>query len=104
VRSINGLETKMSKNIARRARLIGLVSALVAVVAIGITLIAGFSFGKSLTPLQQLSLLLAAAVLWAVHMPVHLGGRYRSRNQSAARKITQFFKARRIVRLLWVRK
>ena len=53
----------MSENVARRARLIGLVSALVAVVTIGITVIASFDFGKSLTPLQQLSLLLAAVVL-----------------------------------------
>jgi hypothetical protein len=89
----------MSENVARRARLIGLVWALVAVVAIGITLIAGFGFGKSLTPLQQLSLLLAAAVLWVVHMPLRFGGRYWGRRLAAARKIIQSFKIRRIVRL-----
>jgi hypothetical protein len=89
----------MSDNVARRARLIGLVSALVAVVAIGITLIAGFGFRKSLTPLQQLSLLLAAAALWAVHMPLPFGGRYWSRRLAGARQIIQSFKMRKIVRL-----
>jgi hypothetical protein len=89
----------MSENVARRARLIGLVSARVAVVAIGVTLIAGFDLGKSLTPLQQLPLLLAAAVLWVVHMPLRFGGRYWSRSLAAARKITQSFKIRKIVRL-----
>jgi hypothetical protein len=90
----------MSDNVARRGRLIGLVSALVAVLAIGITLIAGFGFGKSLTPLQQLSLLLAAAVLWVVHMPLCFGGRYWSRRVTTVRKIAESFKSKSIARLL----
>lgn len=70
MRFINGSGIKrMSDNTARRARLIGLTSAVVATVAIGVLLLSRFDFGQSFTRLQQLSLLLAAAVLWAVHMP-----------------------------------
>ena len=50
-------------NIARRARLIALISGLIAVIAIGVSLIAVLGFAQSFTRLQQLSLLLAAVIL-----------------------------------------
>jgi hypothetical protein len=85
----------MSENVARRARLIGLVSAVVAIVVIGVLLLSGLGF-DSFTRLQQLSLLLAVAVLWAVHMPLHFGGRYWSRRLAATRKTTWSFKNRKL--------
>ena len=88
----------MSKGVAQRARLIGLTSAVVATVAIGVLLLSLFDFGQSFTRLQQLSLLLAAAVLWAVHMPLDFGGRYWSRRRAARR--TRSFKSGKTVRVL----
>jgi uncharacterized membrane protein len=89
----------MSDNTAQRARLIGLISGLVVMVAIGVALVVCLGFGQSLTPLQQLSLLLAVAALWLVHRPLRFRGRYRSRRLAAARKITESFKSKKIVSL-----
>ncbi len=82
----------MSDNTARRARLIELTSAVVAIAGLGVLLLSDLSL-DSLTRLQQLSLLLAATVLWAVHMPVDFGGRYWSRGRASAQ--TQSFKNRK---------
>jgi hypothetical protein len=82
----------MSDNIAQRPQLTGLISIVIAIVIIGATFLAELGFDRSFTRLQQLSLLLAAAVLWVVHMPP-LGGRYW-RRRPAVRKITQSFKNR----------
>ena len=84
----------MSENGARRTRLIGLISVVVAIAEIGVTLLSDLGF-DSFTHVQQFSLLLAAAVLWTVHMPLDFGGRYWSKRLAAARKISRSFKSRK---------
>jgi hypothetical protein len=84
----------MSENVARRARLIGLVSGVASISGIGVLLLSDLGF-NSLTHLQQLSLLLAAAVLWVVHMPLNFSDRYCSRKRGAARKEIQPLKGRK---------
>ncbi len=84
----------MSNNTALHARLIGLISIVVAIAGIGVLLLSDFGF-DSFTRLQELSLLLAAAALWLVHMPLNPGGQHWSRRLAAARKITRSFKNRK---------
>ncbi len=85
----------MSDNTAQRARLIGLISIVVAIAGIGVLLLSDLVV-DSFTCLQQFSLLFAAAVLWIVHMPLNLGGRHWSRRRAAAQKITRSFKSRKL--------
>jgi hypothetical protein len=85
----------MPDSVTRRPRLIALILGIVATAAISAMLFGGLGFRRSLTVLQQLSLLLAVAVLWAVHIPLHFGSRYWSRRPAATRKITQSFKSRK---------
>jgi hypothetical protein len=84
----------MSDNTAQRVRVVGLISIVVAITEIRVLLLSDLGF-DSFTRLQQLSLLLAAAVLWAVHMQLDFGGRYWSRRRAAARKTIQSFTDRK---------
>lgn len=84
----------MSENVARRVRLIGLVSGVAAIAGIGVLLLSDLGFGQSFFHLQQLSLLLAAAGLWVVHMPLDFGSRCWRRRATAG-KITQALKGRK---------
>jgi hypothetical protein len=84
----------MSDKTAQHARLIGIISIVAAIVGIGVLLLSDLGF-DSFIRLQQLSLLLAAAALWLVHMPLNPGGRHWSRRRAAARKITRSFKSRK---------
>jgi hypothetical protein len=68
-----------NRSITQRVRIVGLISSLVAVVAISITLLAGNrTVGtQTITPSQQLFLLAAAAALFVIQAVLYLPFRKR---------------------------
>ena len=73
-------------NLTGRIRIVGLVSSVVAVVALGLTVLAGNrSLGRNetITHPQQIFLLLAAAVLFVVQAALYLIFRHRQKRTVA---------------------
>ena len=69
-----------------RIRIVGLVSSVVAVVALGLTVLAGnrnLGRNETITQPQQIFLLLAAAVLFVVQAALYLIFRYRHKGTIA---------------------
>ena len=69
-------------SVTGRIRLVGLVSSVIAVVALGLTVLAGnrnLGRNETITQPQQIFLLLAAAVLFVVQTALYLIFRHRRR-------------------------
>jgi len=76
-----------SKRAPLRVRTVGLASSIVAVAALGLTLLAdngSFGFGGSVTQSRRIFLLFVAVAVFIIHVLVQLA--YRSRSKHGDRK------------------